>query len=209
MAGSYNHIVLVGRLVADPELRQTQDGVPVTSFRIAVNRPKSRGGQEQTDFFGVSIWRQRAETAAKYLQKGRPVLIAGRNFGSGSSREHAVWALQDYGIRAVVAPSFSDIFYSNALKGGLLPVQLPEAVVERWLDAAVEEPGLPATVDLDACTVSFNGETQPFEIDAEVRHRLREGLDDISLTLHHDADIAAFEQRRPAWLPRTTALSGS
>ena len=141
--------------------------------------------------------------------QGGTVLVAGRNFACGSSREHAVWALQDYGIRAVVAPSFSDIFYSNALKGGLLPVQLPEAVVERWLDAAVEEPGLPATVDLDACTVSFNGETQPFEIDAEVRHRLREGLDDISLTLHHDADIAAFEQRRPAWLPRTTALSGS
>lgn len=78
MAGSYNHIVLVGRLVADPELRQTQDGTPVTSFRIAVNRPKGRSGQEQTDFFGVSVWRQRAEIAAKYLQKGKPVLVAGR-----------------------------------------------------------------------------------------------------------------------------------
>jgi single-strand DNA-binding protein len=78
VAGSYNHIVLVGRLVADPELRQTQDGTPVTSFRIAVNRPKGRSGQEQTDFFGVSVWRQRAEVAAKYLQKGKPVLVAGR-----------------------------------------------------------------------------------------------------------------------------------
>jgi single-strand DNA-binding protein len=78
VAGSYNHIVLVGRLVADPELRQTQDGTPVTSFRIAVNRPKGRSGQEQTDFFGVSVWRQRAEIAAKYLQKGKPVLVAGR-----------------------------------------------------------------------------------------------------------------------------------
>jgi single-strand DNA-binding protein len=78
MAGSYNHIVLVGRLVADPELRQTQDGTPVTSFRIAVNRPKGRSGQEQTDFFGVSVWRQRAEIAARYLQKGKPVLVAGR-----------------------------------------------------------------------------------------------------------------------------------
>ena len=78
MAGSYNHIVLVGRLVADPELRQTQDGTPVTSFRIAVNRPKGRSGQEQTDFFGVSVWRQRAEIAAKYLQKGKPVLVSGR-----------------------------------------------------------------------------------------------------------------------------------
>jgi single-strand DNA-binding protein len=78
VAGSYNHIVLVGRLVADPELRQTQDGTQVTSFRVAVNRPKGRSGQEQTDFFGVSVWRQRAEIAAKYLQKGKPVLVSGR-----------------------------------------------------------------------------------------------------------------------------------
>jgi single-strand DNA-binding protein len=78
MAGSYNHIVLVGRLVADPELRQTQSGVPVTSFRIAVDRPKSRDGEKQTDFFGVSIWRNRAERAAEFLQKGRLVLISGR-----------------------------------------------------------------------------------------------------------------------------------
>lgn len=78
MAGSYNHIVLVGRLVADPELRQTQQGVPVTSFRIAVDRPRGKDGEKQTDFFGVSIWRQRAERAAEFLQKGRLVLIAGR-----------------------------------------------------------------------------------------------------------------------------------
>jgi 3-isopropylmalate/(R)-2-methylmalate dehydratase small subunit len=138
-----------------------------------------------------------------------PVLIAGRNFGSGSSREHAVWALQDYGIRAVIAPSFSDIFYSNCLKGGLLPIRLPEAVVDRWLDVAQEQPGTEATVDLESCTVHFNGETQPFEIDAESRHRLLEGLDDISLTLQHDAEIAAYEARRPARLPTTTALSRS
>lgn len=79
MAGTYNHIVLVGRLVADPELRQTQAGIPVTSFRIAVDRPRGRdGGEKQTDFFGVSVWRQRAERAAEFLQKGRLVLIAGR-----------------------------------------------------------------------------------------------------------------------------------
>jgi len=79
VAGSYNHIVLVGRLVADPELRQTQTGIPVTSFRIAVDRPRGRdGGEKQTDFFGVSVWRQRAERAAEFLQKGRLVLIAGR-----------------------------------------------------------------------------------------------------------------------------------
>ncbi len=78
MAGSYNRIVLVGRLVADPELRQTQQGIPVTSFRIAVDRPKSKDGEKQTDFFGVSIWRQRAERAAEFLQKGRLVLVSGR-----------------------------------------------------------------------------------------------------------------------------------
>ncbi len=139
--------------------------------------------------------------------RGAPVLIAGRNFGSGSSREHAVWALQDYGIRAVIAPSFSDIFYSNALKGGLLPIRLPEPLVERWLDAAQEEPGLQATVDLDSQTVSFNGETQHFDVDPESRHRLLNGLDDISLTLQHDSDIAEYEQRRPAHLPRTTELN--
>jgi 3-isopropylmalate/(R)-2-methylmalate dehydratase small subunit len=135
-----------------------------------------------------------------------PVLIAGRNFGSGSSREHAVWALQDYGIRAVIAPSFSDIFYSNSLKGGLLPIRLPEPVVDRWLDAAQEQPGLEATVDLGACTVAFNGEVQRFEIDPESRHRLLEGLDDISLTLHHDAEIGAYEQQRPAFMPVTMGI---
>ena len=138
-----------------------------------------------------------------------PVLIAGRNFGSGSSREHAVWALQDYGVRAVIAPSFSDIFYSNSLKGGLLPIRLPEAVVDRWLDVAQEQPGLQATVDLDACTVSFNGETQDFEIDPESRHRLLEGLDDISLTLQHEADITAYESRRPAFMPVTTGVDAA
>jgi 3-isopropylmalate/(R)-2-methylmalate dehydratase small subunit len=136
--------------------------------------------------------------------RGAPVLIAGRNFGSGSSREHAVWALQDYGIRAVIAPSFSDIFYSNSLKGGLLPIRLSEQVVDRWLDIAQEQPGLEATVDLESCTVSFNGETHSFAIDPESRHRLLDGLDDISLTLRHDAEIGEYEQRRPAWLPRTT-----
>jgi 3-isopropylmalate/(R)-2-methylmalate dehydratase small subunit len=139
--------------------------------------------------------------------RGAPVLIAGRNFGSGSSREHAVWALQDYGIRAVIAPSFSDIFYSNSLKGGLLPIRLPENVVDRWLDAAQEQPGLQATVDLESCTVRFNGEVQPFDVDPESRRRLLDGLDDISLTLQHDADIAAFESGRPAYLPTTTALA--
>jgi 3-isopropylmalate/(R)-2-methylmalate dehydratase small subunit len=117
-----------------------------------------------------------------------------------------VWALQDYGIRAVIAPSFSDIFYNNCLKGGLLPIRLPEPLVDRWLDAAVEQPGLQATVDLESCTVTFNGETQRFDIDPESRHRLLDGLDDISLTLQRSDDITAFEQTRPAFMPTTTAV---
>ncbi len=138
-----------------------------------------------------------------------PVLLAGRNFGCGSSREHAVWALEDYGVRAVVAPSFGDIFASNALRVGLLPVRVPEAVVERWMDAAREEPGLVAVVDLEAGYVEFAGERQPIEIDPESRRRLLGGLDEIAIALQHDADIAAHEARRPAWLPASTAVGGA
>src|SRR5215216_2574297 len=106
-----------------------------------------------------------------------PILVTGRNFGSGSSREHAPWALEDYGFRAIVAPSFADIFYSNCTKIGLLPVVLPEADV-RALMAAGE-----AEVDLEALEVRFGGRAVPFELDAERRRRLLEGLDDIALTL--------------------------
>ena len=132
-----------------------------------------------------------------------PVLLAGRNFGSGSSREHAVWALADHGIRAVIAPSFSDIFFSNALKCGLLPVRLAESTVARWLDMAQEQPGLEAVVDLERSVVEFAGESQPIEIDGEARRRLLEGLDDIGLTLRHEPDIAAYERSRPGRLPVT------
>ncbi len=133
--------------------------------------------------------------------RAAPVLLAGRNFGCGSSREHAVWALDDYGVRAVIAPSFSDIFTANALKVGLLPVRLPEAVVARWMDAAREEPGLTAVVDLEAGFVEMAGERHPIDIDPEARRRLLGGLDEIALALAHDAEISAFERRRPAWLP--------
>ena len=140
--------------------------------------------------------------------RGAPVLLAGRNFGCGSSREHAVWALEDYGVRAVVAPSFSDIFSANALKVGLLPVRLPEAVVARWIDAAKEEPGITAVVDLEAGVVSMAGETHPIEIDPEARRRLLGGLDEIALALTHDGEISDFERRRPAWLPAAGIPTG-
>jgi 3-isopropylmalate/(R)-2-methylmalate dehydratase small subunit len=132
-----------------------------------------------------------------------PILLAQRNFGCGSSREHAVWALEDYGVRAVIAPSFGDIFAQNALKVGLLPVRLPEAVVTRWIDAAQEVPGTVAVVNLEQGYVEMLGERHPIEIDAEARRRLLGGLDEVALTLDRDAEIAAFEARRPGWLPVT------
>ena len=128
-------------------------------------------------------------------------MVAGRNFGCGSSREHAVWALTDYGIRAVIAESFGDIFRSNALGSGLLPVTLPAHEVRALLDLAGEQPGITATVDLETQTVTCGDLRFAFKVDAFERRRLREGLDDIGLTLQHEAEISAFESRRPAWMP--------
>jgi 3-isopropylmalate/(R)-2-methylmalate dehydratase small subunit len=129
-----------------------------------------------------------------------PILATGPNFGCGSSREHAPWALQDYGFRAVVAPSFADIFFSNCTKIGLLPVQLAEADVRELMAAGSGE------VDLEAREVRFAGRSVPFELDDETRHRLLNGLDDIALTLQQDAAIAAFERDRERSGPVTTAL---
>jgi 3-isopropylmalate/(R)-2-methylmalate dehydratase small subunit len=129
-----------------------------------------------------------------------PILAAGRNFGCGSSREHAPWALEDYGFKAVVAPSFADIFYSNCTKIGLLPVVLAEEDVRGLAEAGEGE------VDLEAQEVRFDGRTVPFEIDGELRHRLLNGLDDIALTLQQEDRIAAYERERERTGPVTTAL---
>jgi 3-isopropylmalate/(R)-2-methylmalate dehydratase small subunit len=129
-----------------------------------------------------------------------PILTTGRNFGCGSSREHAAWALEDYGFRAIVAPSFGDIFFSNSTKIGLLPVVLPEAEVRALAAAGAGE------VDLEAQEVRFAGRAVPFEIDAEIRHRLLGGLDDIALALLQEDAIAAYERDRERNGPVTTAL---
>jgi 3-isopropylmalate/(R)-2-methylmalate dehydratase small subunit len=129
------------------------------------------------------------------------VMVTGRNFGCGSSREHAVWALSDYGIRAIIAESFADIFRANALGSGVLPVILPEHEVRELLDLAAEQPGIAVAVDLEAQTVTCGDLRFTFSIDPFERRRLLEGLDDIGLTLVHEAEITAFEQRRPAWMP--------
>ncbi|WP_300602622.1 3-isopropylmalate dehydratase small subunit [Trebonia sp.] len=140
---------------------------------------------------------------------GATILVASTDFGTGSSREHAVWALLDYGFRAVISPRFGDIFRTNATKAGLLPVVLPEKTVALIQDAAEAEPPGEVTVDLAGREVRVSGGglseplAAPFEIDDYTRWRLLEGLDDIGLTLRHEDAIAAFEAARPAWLPAT------
>jgi 3-isopropylmalate/(R)-2-methylmalate dehydratase small subunit len=136
---------------------------------------------------------------------GATILVAGMDFGTGSSREHAVWALTDYGFRAVIAPRFGDIFRSNSTKAGLLPVALPEAAVSALQDAIEADPATEVVVDLDNRVVLAEaaGIKASFEIDDYTRWRLMEGLDDIGLTLRHVDDITAFEQSRPGWLPVT------
>jgi 3-isopropylmalate/(R)-2-methylmalate dehydratase small subunit len=132
-----------------------------------------------------------------------PILVTGRNFGCGSSREHAPWGLQDYGFKAVVAPSFADIFASNCTKIGLLPIALSEAEVRALMDMDRTHR---AEIDLAAQEVRFDGETASFQIDPETKHRLLNGLDDIALTLRQEAAIVAYERERERSGPCTTAL---
>jgi 3-isopropylmalate/(R)-2-methylmalate dehydratase small subunit len=135
------------------------------------------------------------------------ILIAGANFGCGSSREHAVWALQDYGFQAVVAPSFADIFRTNCIGSGLVPAQVSEAGAARLFAGLAADPLAEAIVDVAARTVAVPsaGLTEPFELSDFAQWRLLEGLDDIALTLRHDTSIEAFEADRPTWLPTITA----
>ena len=140
--------------------------------------------------FGEFLFYDWAQEPGWSLPKN-PILATGANFGCGSSREHAPWALQDYGFQAIVASSFADIFFSNCTKIGLLPVVLPEPEV-RALMAAGE-----AEIDLEALEVRFGGRAVPFELDAERRRRLLEGLDDIALILRHDDAISRYEAAHP------------
>ena len=137
---------------------------------------------------------------------GASILVAGPNFGTGSSREHAVWALTDYGFEAVISPRFGDIFRNNCTKAGLVPVQVDPATGQALLDAVAADPGLEVTVDVEALVISAAaaGIEAPFPLDRFTQHRLLEGLDDVGLTLAHEADIANFEVARPRWLPATT-----
>jgi 3-isopropylmalate/(R)-2-methylmalate dehydratase small subunit len=132
-----------------------------------------------------------------------PILVTGENFGCGSSREHAPWGLEDYGFRAIIAPSFADIFYSNCTKIGLLPVVLPKEVVSAIMGHGECE------IDLPARVVRFDGEEIPFEIDDAIHHRLVNGLDDIALTLQQDEAITAYERDRERPGPDTLAFAAA
>jgi len=138
---------------------------------------------------------------------GASVLVAGPDFGTGSSREHAVWALQDFGFRVVLAPRFGDIFRGNSLKAGLLTVVVGDDLVEQLWARAEADPRSEVTVDLSARELRFDDQVVPFELDDFTRWRLVNGLDDIGLTLRHIDAVAAYEARRPAFLPSTSVLA--
>lgn len=137
------------------------------------------------------------------------VLFSGPNFGCGSSREHAVWALQDYGFAAVVAPSFADIFRGNAVSSGLVPAQVTDDALARLIGALAAQPDAEVVVDVAARTVSVGDLTESFQLADYAQWRLLEGLDDVGLTLRHESEIAAYEASRPSWLPVVAAAGVS
>ena len=151
-----------------------------------------------------SAWRQDPDFILNKPEYANPrILIAGSDFGTGSSREHAVWALRDFGFAAVISPKFADIFRGNAGKQGLLVGVVDEPTVEKLWAELEAHPGMEATVDLEARTVTVGNITVPFEIDDYTRWRLLEGLDDIGLTLRDEQAITDFESRRESWRPTT------
>jgi 3-isopropylmalate/(R)-2-methylmalate dehydratase small subunit len=155
-----------------------------------------------------SEWRDDREFVLnKTEHAGATILIAGPNFGTGSSREHAVWALMDYGFKAVISPRFGDIFRNNCTKAGLIPVQVDAETGRALLQAVAADPDLEITVDIERLVVSAPsiGLEVPFPLDAFTQHRIIEGLDDIGLTLQHADAISGHERSRAAWLPSANA----
>lgn len=159
--------------------------------------------------FGAGLfaeWRDDRDFVLNQPQyAGATILVAGPNFGTGSSREHAVWALSDYGFAAVVSPQFGDIFRNNCTKAGLLPVQVDAATGSALMRAVEADPDVEITIDVERGTISAPGAgiEATFPLDAFTRYRLLEGLDDIGLTLRHADAIATYERGRPGWLPTT------
>ncbi|MFM8895392.1 MAG: 3-isopropylmalate dehydratase small subunit [Actinomycetales bacterium] len=154
-----------------------------------------------------SAWRQDPQFVLNQPEfASATILVAGPDFGTGSSREHAVWALQDYGFKAVLSSRFADIFRGNSGKGGLVTAQVDQSVIEQIWSAVEADPSLEVTVDLVERQVRAGDVAAPFEIDDYVRWRLLEGLDDIGITMQHAEDIEAFERSRPGYMPVTVAV---
>ena len=193
-------------------IKHTGTGVPLRRSNVDTDqiipavylKRVTRSGFEDGLF---SAWRNDPEFVLnKDEYKNGTVLVAGPEFGTGSSREHAVWALQNYGFKVVISSRFADIFRGNSLKGGLLTVILPQETVEAIWQAIEAAPTTEITVDLESRTVSYNDVTVPFELDDYTRWRLMEGLDDIGLTLKHTDSIDAFEAKRPSFKPTTLPI---
>ena len=151
-----------------------------------------------------AAWRNDPDFVLNQPQyKSATVLVAGVDFGTGSSREHAVWALQNYGFKVVISSRFADIFRGNSLKGGLLTVILAQAEIEKLWSAIEADPAMSITVDLESKTVSYKNERISFDLDDYTRWRLMEGLDDIGLTMRNLGDVEIFEEKRPNYKPKT------
>ena len=161
--------------------------------------------------FGAGLFSEWRDDRAFVLNQpqyaGATILVAGPNFGTGSSREHAVWALLDYGFEAVVSPRFGDIFRNNSTKQGLLPVQVEPDLGRALLDAVVADPALEVTIDVTRCTIEAPaaGLAGSFPLDPFTRERFLNGWDDIGLSLRHADDITAYERSRPRWMPSTAS----
>jgi 3-isopropylmalate/(R)-2-methylmalate dehydratase small subunit len=193
-------------------IKHTGTGVPLRRSNVDTDqiipavylKRVTRSGFEDGLF---AAWRNDPEFVLNQPEfKSGTVLLAGPDFGTGSSREHAVWALQNYGFKVVISSRFADIFRNNSLKGGLLTVILPQADVEAMWAAVEADPTTAITVDLDALTVSYRSITHPFAIDDYTRWRLMEGLDDIGLTLKQTDSIDVFEEKRTSHKPATLPI---
>jgi 3-isopropylmalate/(R)-2-methylmalate dehydratase small subunit len=193
-------------------IKHTGSGVPLRRSNVDTDqiipavylKRVTRSGFEDGLF---SAWRTDPDFVLNKEEfKQGTVLVAGPEFGTGSSREHAVWALQNYGFKVVISSRFADIFRGNSLKGGLLTVILPQEVVEALWVAIETDPTTAITVDLETRTVSYKSVSVNFELDDYTRWRLMEGLDDIGLTLKHTDSIDLFESKRPAYKPKTLPI---
>lgn len=196
----------------EPIIKHTGIGVPLRSSNVDTDqiipavylKRVTKTGFDDALF---ANWRKDPEFILNQEPyKHGSVLVAGPDFGTGSSREHAVWALRDYGFKVVISARFADIFRGNSGKQGLVTAQVAQDDIELIWKALEHEPGTEITVDLESKTVTVGALVVPFEIDDYVRWRLREGLDDIGLTLQNLEAIEAYEAKRPSWMPRTQEL---